>query len=958
MKTEITIRLFAALLFIHVSSFLKAQVTPGSIIDETIPEELAEPAENCIKTIPVVIIKYFPTEDGINLDITKVSGYYTVDEETLTALGDRINKYNIAVKFSLEEGSKFRGYKNEDAVPYLGYKVLKSWVVYDQVPVSDTYQITTAGDDPVYQADYETIFEDFDLQHYIEEEGVKEVWIWYGQCAMPDWPSYDSDIHKPENYVEFVESNMSSPLTGDISNSYRFADDLPIYEKSYVAYCYNIKRSQAEAVHDHGHQLEAMYNYIAKKQDGDNSLFINDFCGYVEDSETSPIGRAGDCHHPPNTDEDYDYENTTLVQSDIEDWIPEGGTTKAVNCNTWGDIDYDWPDGDLVQKTESQWYIYWMQSMPGYQNQIPYGDTEMENWWQFTADWDSCIANDVGLYNYKYTYDFDYSQIEDVEGNVYKTIRIGNQDWMAENLKTTTYIDGSSISYTADSEEWKLAQEGLYTYYNLDESNIEEYGLLYNWYSVETDKLCPSGWHVPLMEDWDELVEYLGGEDFAGGKLKTTGFTYWESPNECAVNSTGFSALPGGYCNENMYFLSMGGDADWWTRTEEDNETAYRKGAHACCCEVTTVQNTKSHGFSIRCVKNETSDPVITMVSQNEMNSDISLSLSTTEEKIPIWVDFGDDIQHFYYLSNDDTTLVDGSLGLSGQISVYTDTTNIAFINCSGNGITSLDLKADLDFEALNCSGNSLTFLDISNNDALSSLDCSNNQLEELILNENSKFEKLYCQSNNLTELSISENQISDAFYLNDNYFTFATLPLFVENHYAPQKVVEILREVSVGEGVDLSDQNVVEESYSSYNWYKKSDVALEEGVDYEMTDGVTYFKKTQEDSVYCKITNDYFPEFTGENVLFTSYISVLTPTSVNEIEEVYTRIWTNDNIVLIHTDLPYAKVFIHDLTGRLLKETEISAGTNSIPLQGNGLYLVTVKDPDGINCHEKVLLE
>ncbi|HNZ68628.1 MAG TPA: T9SS type A sorting domain-containing protein [Prolixibacteraceae bacterium] len=388
------------ILCIFSINYANGQVTPGSIVEENIGVFLSMPATNYVKEMPVVIIRYIPTLDGINLDVAQATDYWDLGNITINDLKSNIDIYNARTKFSLEEGSKFRGYKNVNAVPYLGYKVLKYITVYRQINVSN-YLLGTEGGKNIYQPDYKKEFDVLNLTNFIKTNNVKEVWIWYGEPARPGWPSYNESIHgNIQKHVSFVESNMASPTTGDISNSYRVADDLYILDHTYVVYCYNFRRSQAEAVHNHGHQLEAMYNYTAERQDGNISMFVQNFSGWGDNNyQIPPIGRAGDCHHPPNTTKDYDYQNTDLVNSDIEDWKPLGGTKKLVNCNTWGSLAYDWPGAaDFNQKTESQWYIYWMQNMPGFNNNIPFNSYKMTNWWQFTSDWDSCYNNNIGLY--------------------------------------------------------------------------------------------------------------------------------------------------------------------------------------------------------------------------------------------------------------------------------------------------------------------------------------------------------------------------------------------------------------------------------------------------------------------------------------------------------------------------------------------------------------------------------
>ena len=376
---------------------INAQVTPGSVVEENIEMFLSTPANKHVKEIPIVIIRYLPTTDGINLDVSQATDYWSPGEMTLNQLKANIGKFDQRAKFMLEEGSKFHGYKSADAIPYLGYKVIKYLTVYRQIQISD-FQIGTEGGKNLYQPDYKKEFDDLELTNFINNHQVKEVWLWYGEAARPGWPSYSSSIHgNIQKFVTFVESNMSSPATGDISNSHRIHNDLPILNHTYVVYSYNFRRSQAEAVHNHGHQLESIYKYAATAQDGNFNLFVSNFSGWGTNYSTPPIGRAGDCHHPPNTTTDYDYLNPTAVESDIEDWKPNGGITKPVNVDTWGNLKYNWPgETDFSQRKESQWYIYWMQNMPGYNNSITFGKNIMTNWWQLTENWDEFYK--LGLY--------------------------------------------------------------------------------------------------------------------------------------------------------------------------------------------------------------------------------------------------------------------------------------------------------------------------------------------------------------------------------------------------------------------------------------------------------------------------------------------------------------------------------------------------------------------------------
>src|SRR5450759_4787246 len=115
--------------------------------------------------------------------------------------------------------------------------------------------------------------------------------------------------------------------------------------------------------------------------------------------------------------------------------------------------------------------------------------------------------------------------VKDIDGNVYKTVTIGKQVWMVENLKTTKYNDGITIPLVIDNTAWTDLITPKYSWFNNDIANKEVYGALYNWYTVNTNKLCPKGWHIPTDEEWTTLTTYLGGEGVAGGKLKETGTT-------------------------------------------------------------------------------------------------------------------------------------------------------------------------------------------------------------------------------------------------------------------------------------------------------------------------------------------------------------------------------------------------------------------------------------------------
>jgi uncharacterized protein (TIGR02145 family) len=195
-----------------------------------------------------------------------------------------------------------------------------------------------------------------------------------------------------------------------------------------------------------------------------------------------------------------------------------------------------------------------------------------------------------------------YGSMTDIDGNTYKTVTIGTQTWMAENLKVTKYNDGTNIPNVTDDTEWGNLTTGAYCNYNNDQSNVATYGRLYNWYAVNTGKLCPTGWHVPSDAEWTELTDYLGGTG-AGGKLKETGTTHWASPNTGATNETGFTALPGGDRDSNGTFDFVGYYGSWWSATEYNATNALYRLMSNDFSLVSRFGSSKEVGFSVRCVR-------------------------------------------------------------------------------------------------------------------------------------------------------------------------------------------------------------------------------------------------------------------------------------------------------------------------------------------------------------------
>ena len=220
-----------------------------------------------------------------------------------------------------------------------------------------------------------------------------------------------------------------------------------------------------------------------------------------------------------------------------------------------------------------------------------------------------------------------YGTITDIDGNVYKTITIGRQTWMAENLKTTKYRNGDTIPNVTNGARWGELVTGAYCWYSNDAANITNYGGLYNWYAIaDSRNIAPIGWHVPTDADWSTLTDYLGGTSIAGGKLIEAGTSHWYSPNNSATNSTGFTALPGGFRNyRDGAFSSVGTNGNWWGSTALDVPYAWYRYLFFNTPSIYRSIYYKQFGFSVRCVKDTLAVPILSTMDA----SSITLTTAT-----------------------------------------------------------------------------------------------------------------------------------------------------------------------------------------------------------------------------------------------------------------------------------------------------------------------------------------
>jgi uncharacterized protein (TIGR02145 family) len=200
--------------------------------------------------------------------------------------------------------------------------------------------------------------------------------------------------------------------------------------------------------------------------------------------------------------------------------------------------------------------------------------------------------------------------ITDRQGNTYKTVRIGDQTWMAENLRATKYANGDDIPHITIDSIWANTHAGAYCYYENNAENIRMYGNLYNWYTVNNDKgVCPEGWHVPSDHEWMTLEEYLGMTASEAGRMTAWRGTHegdkLKVPGFGGNNSSGFSVIGSGYRDPMGIFKAQGTDNDFWTSTPYTSDNILNGILHGFLnTKSTVVRNfhVPGYGFCVRCI--------------------------------------------------------------------------------------------------------------------------------------------------------------------------------------------------------------------------------------------------------------------------------------------------------------------------------------------------------------------
>jgi hypothetical protein len=295
-------------------------------------------------SIPVLLIHYFPVHNG------RIDARATGDVDApLAPMREHTARTTQQVIATLENGSAYHRYKNSAAPASLRYEIRGSLELLEPLP------LWAKPGHRVPMTDYNAILKRADIADWVERRGIKEVWLW----------GYHGGV------IDLWESNMAGPY-GDISNSDRDPTDLPILSKTYTVYHYNYGRGPSEAVEDHMHQIEAVLRHV------DPHLFWDKFVGKPGE------GRCGWSHYPPNGVRDYDWRNPTPIWTDIEDWRPDGGTKSRMDCQRW-------------HCDSLQWFLFWMQSLPGHANGLSYRGRPLTNWWRFLGDFDEAMRLRVGL---------------------------------------------------------------------------------------------------------------------------------------------------------------------------------------------------------------------------------------------------------------------------------------------------------------------------------------------------------------------------------------------------------------------------------------------------------------------------------------------------------------------------------------------------------------------------------
>lgn len=386
--------------------------------------------------VPVLVLKYFPdlNNDGrIDYETAGTNEYVSV-------VRSNVGKRNNYLIEALELGSHFHGYKNTNSPPSLDYSIYEEKEFLTPIPVLPNLIPSPP--------DHRAVLNNLGICNYIDNLGVKEVWIWM--------------YHTSQVYP--VESYQRGPA-GGVGNGYM---DLPLCNKTYTVYDYNFTRGMDMALEDHTHHLERIFAYIDYHLYWD--LFTAGSTEFLQNNKSdyynnpSAVYRCGWTHCPPNVivanctgDENtrlnrctclgYDWYNERSVLSDCQNWQPEGnGSLENVNCATWKDV-YLNPERTYVSDKlcpyddgGAAFKVWWMQNIPGYNNQLIFQKKCLQNWWEFVGDFDTAIQKGRSLYDLTQTGDYNCNTKIDIFDFSYLISKIGTTDALAD-LNNSLSVD-------------------------------------------------------------------------------------------------------------------------------------------------------------------------------------------------------------------------------------------------------------------------------------------------------------------------------------------------------------------------------------------------------------------------------------------------------------------------------------------------------------------------------------
>lgn len=387
---------FVTVLLLVLPVLIWAVKNPRQILNQFASQQQDIDATKTTYNVDAMVIMFLPDEnnDGIiDADKTDYTGTYSEYfhknyDNTVNGLRSHIMDDARALAELSTRATKYHGYKDPNAVPAIQYSI-REGMIYEEKNSPPPGKLAWFNG-PDRNPDYVKILNKYNICDAVDNKGIKEVWMWtqHAHGIVPD------------------ESNFSSKLSGDISNSARYADDLPLCNKSYTLYNFNFTRHIGEALHNRGHQLEHLFNEWPNRNNLSQSqwpslLFWGRYVGSEYDHEIHRPG-CGWIHEPPNVPVDpnsaYIYNSTNVRQSDCEDWKPDGSGVKTnVSCSNWMLPLYG--RSDCSGDAQTAFEVWWMQNLPGYGN--PLYDTngkKLRNWWDYMGNFDNLYKQGTFLY--------------------------------------------------------------------------------------------------------------------------------------------------------------------------------------------------------------------------------------------------------------------------------------------------------------------------------------------------------------------------------------------------------------------------------------------------------------------------------------------------------------------------------------------------------------------------------